>query len=77
MYRFSRGYLLILGAIFFVFAGMISYFQVSSKFMQTVYLIDEVIAGRLYSLPYYMLVVSAPCIGYYNSRYGNRIYIGK
>jgi hypothetical protein len=65
------------GAIFFIFAGLFSYFQVSSKFMQDVYLIDETLAGILYAFPYYFLIPAAPLVGYYNSKNGNKLNLRK
>lgn len=76
MSHFKYGFWLVIGSIFFVYSAMVSFMQVSSKLMQTLYLIDEITAGRIYSLPYYFLVVFAPIVGLYNAKYGNRVNIG-
>lgn len=50
-----------------------AYFQVSSKILQKVYKFDEITAGRIYAIPYYMLVVFAPLVAWYNVKYGNKL----
>ena len=45
--------------------------------MQDLYLISDIEAGRLYSMPYYMMIVLGPVFGFINSKFNKKIPLCK
>lgn len=73
----NRSFWLICGMCFIWYAVTFTYIQISDKVLQVKYKIDEINAGRFFSLPYMFVTLFSPFIGLGLDKYGLRIHAGK